>query len=472
MQRAALWSATLASFLAPFMGSSVNIALPSIAREYAIDAILLSWITTAYLVAAAVFLVPFGRIADIWGRKRVFAYGIVIFTVASLFSVFATSAPNLIFCRFVHGIGGAMIVSTRIAILTSVFPARERGRVLGINIAAIYCGLFMGPFIGGILTEYFGWRSIFIATVPLGGMIICLVTTKLKGEWAEARGERFDVWGSIIYIVAVLSIMCGFSWLHSLPGIVMIGIGALGIAAFIKWELTVRDPVFPVHVFRRNRVFTFSNVAAFINYSATFATSFVLSLYLQYIKGLSPKHAGLVLISQSIVMAAFSPLAGRLSDRMEPRIVASAGMTITTVGLFFLMFLNETSTMEIIVAVLILHGVGFALFSSPNANAVMSAVEDKFFGVASGTLGTMRLTGMMFSMGIATLVFALQIGRVEIVPAFYPLFLKSMRILFGIFTFLCGSGIFFSLSRGNLRKQSPAVGGVYSEGTEGGSKNG
>ena len=264
-KKTALLCSVLASFLAPFMGSSVNIALPSIAQEYQIDAILLSWISTSYLVAAAIFLVPFGRIADIHGRKRVFTHGILIFTIASFFSIFATSAEDLIFYRFIHGIGGAMIVSTRIAILTSVFPAEERGRVLGINVAAIYSGLFMGPFIGGILTQYFGWRSIFIAVVPLGLLIIFLVFTKLKGEWAEARGERFDLIGSIIYCLSILSIMYGFSFLHTVSGALMILIGTAGIWIFLKWETKVESPVFPVRIFRKNRAFTFSNLAAFIN---------------------------------------------------------------------------------------------------------------------------------------------------------------------------------------------------------------
>jgi len=450
-KKTALLSSVLASFLAPFMGSSVNIALPSIAQEYQIDAILLSWVSTAYLSAAAIFLVPFGRIADIHGRKRIFTHGILIFTIASFFSIFATSAADLIFYRFIHGIGGAMIISTRIAILTSVFPAKDRGRVLGINVAAIYSGLFMGPFLGGVLTQYFGWRSIFIATVPLGLLIIFLVFTKLKGEWAEARGERFDLAGSIIYSLSLISIMYGFSFLHKGSGALMIAIGTAGFGAFLKWETKTESPVFPIQIFRNNRTFTFSNLAAFINYSATFATGFILSLYLQYIKGLSPQNAGLVLISQPIVMAIVSPFAGKLSDRLEPRTVASTGMAITALGLLSFTFLSGQSSFQFIVAILLLQGFGFALFSSPNTNAVMSSVEGKFFGVASGTLGTMRLTGMMFSMGIAMLIFSVYLGRVEITPLCYDCFLTSIRVIFAVFSALCFCGIYLSFYRGTIR---------------------
>ncbi len=176
-----------------------------------------------------------------------------------------------------------------------------------------------------------------------------------------------------------------------------------------------------------------------------------MSLYLQYIKGLNSEQAGLILVAQPVVMAVFSPFAGKLSDKIEPRVVASIGMAFTTVGLLFLSFLNENTAIEYIVGSLIMLGFGFALFSSPNTNAVMSSVEKKFYGVASATLGTMRLTGQMLSMGIATLIFAVFIGRVEIAPEYYLPFLKSVNIAFIIFSALCFAGIFASLARGKVR---------------------
>ncbi|RLA94485.1 MAG: MFS transporter, partial [Deltaproteobacteria bacterium] len=330
-------------------------------------------------------------------------------------------------------------------------PLKERGKVLGINVAAVYSGLFLGPVIGGVLTDHFGWRSIFLAPVPLGFIIIFLVFIKLKGEWAESKGEGFDFTGSMIYCLAILLIMYGFSLLPMNSGILMVLFGVIGIWVFIKWEMKLEYPVFAINVFRKNIPFIFSNLAAFINYSATFATSFILSLYLQYIKGLRPQDAGLILISQSIVMAVFSPFAGRLSDKIEPRIIASLGMGLTSFGLFLFSFIYEKTWLEFIIAILILQGFGFALFSSPNTNAVMSSVEKKFFGVASGTIATMRLTGMMFSMGIAMLVFALSIGRVEITPPYYSHFLRSIKVIFGIFSILCFSGIFASLVKGKYK---------------------
>ena len=450
VKRSALLAATLASFLTPFMGSSVNIALPSIGREFAMDAVLLSWVATSYLLAAAMFLVPFGRIADIHGRKRIFTYGILVYTVSSLLSAISTSAIMLICFRVLHGIGSAMIFGTGVAILTSVFPPRERGKALGINVAAVYLGLSLGPFLGGFLTQYLGWRSIFLVNVPLG-LIVIAVVLKLKGEWAEAKGEKFDFTGSVIYSITLVAVIYGISLLPAMQGGLLIMIGVLGISAFVKWEMKVESPVFNMNLFRNNTVFALSNLAALINYSATFAVGFLLSLYLQYVKGFAPQNAGLVLVSQPVIMAIFSPFAGRLSDRAEPRIVASIGMALTTAGLFLLSFLNEKTALEFLLASLILLGFGFALFSSPNTNAVMSSVEKRYYGVASATLGTMRLTGQMLSMGIAMMIFAIYIGRVQITPEYYPLFLKSMKSAFIISAVLCFGGIFASLARGKVR---------------------
>ena len=433
------------------MISSVNIALPAIGKEFKTDAVLLSWVATSYLLAAAVSLVPFGKLADIYGRKKIFLSGQIIVIVTSLLAAMSVSAPMLIIFRIFQGVGGAMIFATSIAILTSVYPPRERGRVLGIAVAAVYIGLSCGPFFGGWLTQHFSWRSIFLINIPLGLSIVWLVLWKLKGEWTGAEGDKFDLTGSVIYGAAIVAIMYGITIIPALASIGFILAGILALAGFVKWEAKVRYPVFEVKLFRENRTFAFSCLAALINYSATFAVAFLLSLYLQYIKGLSPQGAGVVLIAQPIVMAVFSPLAGKLSDRIEPRVIASLGMALTTLGLILLALISHNTTLLYIVISLMVLGFGFALFSSPNMNAIMSSVAKKYYGIASGSVGTMRVLGQMLSMGIATLVFALFIGRAEIVPELYPELIKSVKIAFIIFSGLCAAGIFFSLSRGDLR---------------------
>ncbi|MFA7217747.1 MAG: MFS transporter [Dehalococcoidales bacterium] len=444
--------AVMTSFLTPFMGSSINIALPAIGSEFSMDAISLSWVVSAYLLASAVFLLPIGRVADIYGRKKILLLGIIIFTVFSFLLAIATSSALIIALRALQGLGSAMIFGTGVAILTSAFPARERGRALGINVASVYLGLSLGPFLGGILTESFGWRSIFLINVPLGLIVVFMILWKLKGEWAEAQGEKFDFTGSIIYGISLISFMYGLSILPDLSAVWFLAIGVLCLLAFIWWEMKSSSPILNLNLIRRNMVFAFSNIAALINYSATFAVAFLLSLYLQYTQGMSAQTAGIILIAQPIVMAIVSPLAGRLSDKIQPRIIASLGMALTAAGLLYFSFIDADTTIAVIILGLVIVGLGLALFSSPNTNAIMSSVENKYYGVSSAILSTMRMVGNILSMGIVTVLFAVFIGRVEITPEYYAPFLDSMKVTFVVFAVLCFLGIFASLARGRLRR--------------------
>lgn len=447
----ALFVTTISSFLIPFMVSSINIALPAIAKEFSIDNVTLSWVATVYLLVAAVFLVPFGKIADIFGRKMIFTIGVIVYSVASLAAAVSPNVIVLIISRSFQGLGAAMIFSTAIAILSSVFPINVRGKALGYNLSATYLGLSSGPVFGGILTHQLGWRSIFLTCVILSLILIPVIFIKMKCEWTEAKGEKFDFKGSLIYMLGLLGIMYGFSVLPSVVGIILLACGILVIVYFIRFENRIKFPLLDLSHFKSNTVFIFSNLAAFINYSATFAVGYLLSLYLQYIKGLSPQDAGMIMVAQPVTMAIFAPLAGRLSDKIEPQIVASIGMGLTVAGLIPFIFLGYDTSITIIVVTLLLIGTGFGLFSSPNTNAIMSSVERRYYGIASASVGTMRLTGQAISMGIATLVFGIRLGRVKITPEYFPQFLESTRITFLIFAVLCTFGVFASLARGKLR---------------------
>ncbi len=446
----ALVVASLGSFLTPFMLSSVNVALPTIGREFQTDAVRLSWVATSYLLAAAVSLLPFGRLADIHGRKKVQLGGMVLFTFASALAGMAGSAESLIVFRVFQGVGIAMIFATGIAILASVFPAAERGRVLGITVAAVYSGLACGPFAGGWLTQHLSWRAVFLLNAPMGLLLIMLILWKLKGEWAGARGESFDLTGAILYGSAVIAFMVGASGLPSLKRAALAVGGLLALGVFAWWETRVRHPLFEVRLFIHNRVFAFSCLAALIHYSATFGVTFLVSLFLQYVQGLSPLAAGLVMIAQPVMMALFSPFAGRLSDRMEPRWIASFGMAITAAGLLLLGTVSADTSTAFIVGCLTVLGFGFGLFSSPNMNAIMGSVARRHYGIASGSVGTMRLLGQILSMAIATLMFALFIGRAQITPELQPAFVHSVRMALWVFSGLCLCGVYFSLSRGRL----------------------
>ncbi|MEO0106784.1 MAG: MFS transporter [candidate division WOR-3 bacterium] len=445
-----LFVTTIGSFLTPFMGSSLNVALPAIGKEFNMNALLLSWVPTSYLLAAAMCLVPVGRIADMIGRRRVFFSGVTLFGVFSLLCGIVSSSTIFLILRILQGIGGAMIFGTSVAILTEAFPPHQRGRVLGINVAGVYLGLSLGPFIGGFLTQNLGWRSIFLINSFLGFIMLILMVIFLRFGKQESPIKNFDYIGTIIYSPMLFFFMYGFSLLPKISGAILIITGMIFVFLFIKWESTIAHPLLNIRLFKTSPAFLFSNLAALINYSATNAVSFLLSLYLQYLKGFSPQNAGLILIAQPVTMTILSPLAGRLSDRVQPRIIASIGMGLTSLGLFFLSFINTGTAVNFITVYLIVLGLGFALFSSPNTNAVMSSITKEYYGIASSTLATMRLLGQMSSMGVVMLVFSLTMGRIKITPDVYPLFLNALKISFYIFTGLCILGIFASLKRGRI----------------------
>ena len=453
-KRSILIVAALGSFLTPFGGSSVVVALPDIQNMFSIQAILLSWVQTAYLLSAAVCLVPFGRLADMNGHKKSLLVGISLFTLAAALGGLSVSTAMLIGSRALQGVGSALIFVSGLSIVTAVFPPGERGKAIGITVGGVYVGLSLGPVLGGLLTQHLGWRSVFLINVPLGLAALGLIHLRIKTEWRTAAKERFDLAGSLLYGLSLLAFMYGASRLPAAAAWPMIIGGAIGLVCFVLWEKRTANPVFEVRLFWNNRAFAFSNLAALINYSATFAVSFMLSLYLQYIQGLSPQQAGLILLAQPVVMAVTAPVSGRLSDRIAPRVVASLGMALTSLGLLMLGFLNRATPIPLIVGNLLVLGLGFGLFSSPNTNAIMSSVEKRFLGIASGSVSTMRLLGQMFSMGIATLLFALLIGPVQITPPLYPQFLVSVRTAFFIFAGMCFLGVFASLSRGTINTNS------------------
>lgn len=451
-KKSILFITTISSFLTPFMGSAINIALPAMGKELEMNTIMLGWVATSYLLAAAVFLLPFGRLADRNGRKRLFIYGIVLFGLASLLSASAQNSTILIAARLLNGIGGAMIYATALAILTSSYPKQERGRVLGINVAAVYLGLSLGPTIGGYLTQVFGWQSIFILTSVLSLIVLPIALYNLPKDDKKTVDSSFDLTGSIIYGLSLASIIYGFPLFPSFSGIILVLSGLSGLTLFAFIENKASDPLLNIGLFRKNMVFVFSNLAAFINYSATYALVFLLSLYLQQVSKYSPAEAGLILIAQPVMMTILSPLAGKLSDKIEPKIVASVGMIITVIGLAALSFLRADSSIIFIISMLLLLGLGFALFSSPNTNAVMSSVKPAEFGIASATLGTMRLTGQTMSMGITLLVLALVVGKEGHHVADANELLTGIKLTFTVFALLCIAGTWFSLKRGKIRE--------------------
>ena len=442
--------ASLSSFLVPYTASSITVALPAMAAQFHSHAVTLGWITSAYIIAAAVFIVPFGRYADIIGRKKIFLTGLIVFTLASIGCAFAPTEGLLIGARFLQGIGGAMLFSTSVAIVTQVYGPGERGWALGITIATVYAGLSIGPFLGGILTDHFGWPSIFLINVPIGIATLALTLWGVKHEWADAAGERFDFGGAVIYGIMLFTLVYGMLLLPDPAGLAGIGVSLITAILFYRVEKRSVNPLIDFSVFVNNRTFVFSNIAAMINYGAIYGVGVLLSLYLQFIQGFSAETAGLILVAQPVVQTFFSPISGGLSDRIEPRIVATAGMAITALGLSFFIFLTPATHLYLIVINLMVLGFGYGLFSSPNTNAIMSSAHRKHIGLASGMVATMRSLGQLLSMAIAMFCFAVFIGPDTITNTVYPALMTSITAAFVVFTVLCIVGVVASYVRGTI----------------------
>ncbi|MCX8093617.1 MAG: MFS transporter, partial [Candidatus Goldbacteria bacterium] len=444
--------AFFASFMATFMGSSVNIALPDIGKEFNLNAIVLSWVALSFLMTAAISNLPSGWFSDIYSKKKIILIGLIIYIFAIILTIISKTTFLLITSRVIHGLAGPLIFASSSALLVNAFPKEQRGRVLGINSAAVYLGLSTGPFFGGILAHNFGWRAIFIVVLFICVILFFYFAFKVKQDNPEKTDKKFDLIGLILYVFSIIFLIYGLSNITEAIGKIFAFIGFIGIIVFIIVENNITQPILPVKLFRENIMYMFSNIAALIHYTSTFGITFLLSLYLQYVRGLTSQNAGLIVMTQPFMMMILSPLAGRISDKIEPAYIASSGMGLTALGLLILSTINTNTELRFIVFTLAFIGIGFAFFSSPNTNAVMSSVSREFYGIASGVLGTMRLMGQMFGLAISTMMFSFFLGKSKITPSNFDMFMKSIKMLFFIFFILCVFGVLASMARGRVRK--------------------
>ena len=443
----ALAATAVASFLVPFMMSAVGITLPAIQTALSATAVELSWVAGGYMLALSVILLPIGRLADIWGRRRTFVWGTAWFTVSTLLVSLAWSIEALLVLRVLQGVGAAMINSTGIAIVTAIYPPKERGRAMGIIVGCVYAGLSVGPLLGGLLTDWAGWRAVFyLCLAP--GVLAWILACRIDNEWRPARGQSFDLLGTVFYGVFVIACVKGLTGLAR-PGIgiSLLIVSVVALLLFVRRSRSIEHPVLSLGLFTSNRVFTLSSVATMINYAGTFAVGFLLSLYLQVVKGFAPVHAGLILVIQPAVQALLSPLAGVLSDRFNAAAMATLGMALCGAGLLGLGYIDAASEVWVIGGLLALMGLGFALFASPNMSVIMGSVAPKDYSIASSLVATMRTFGMSLSMGIATVVFGFLLHGRQVSLENIPQFLASMRIIFDVCAGLCVAGVFCSLGR-------------------------
>ena len=437
-----------------FLISSINIALPAIEQSFGLNAISLSWVITAFLVATGIFLLPVGKWGDISGNVRLFKAGLIVFTLASVLCAVSPSGVWLIVARFVQGVGSAFTNTTGQAILVTNFPARNRGQVIGISVASVYAGLATGPFIGGFLTQALGWHSLFYVAAVLGVLSTIIAFAFLEKDTHVPSGDKkVNLRGTLFFVIGLVALVYGSSHIPSAYGWGLMIFGIVMLVLFWIIESRLANPMFETRLFTHNKLFGFSNLAALINYTATSAIVFFLSLYLQKIQGLPPREAGAVIIAQPVMMAIFSPVVGRLSDRIQPRYFATLGMAMCSIGLFAMSFFTSSTPLWIIILVLVWEGLGFAFFSSPNMNTIMSSVDKSRYGQASGTASSMRIFGQIVGMTIVTFFFAFHFGSKAVTEVNDTIFLIAMKWGFVTFALISVMGIYFSFTRGNVERK-------------------
>ena len=445
-----LFSICVASFLMPMSLSAVNVALPDVAEDLKIDAVYLSWIPTMNLLGGIAMQLPSGRIADLYGRKRIFILGLLLYFISSAVVVYIEEVEWLLTSRFFQGVAGAMVFSTGMAIVSQVFSQHNRGSALGFIATSVYLGFSCGPLIGGWLTELWGWKSVFLAPLPLVVLSIGLVTLYVR-EQVQASAEKLDWIGGLLFIFASSVFFFGVTNLSELMGWGALIIGAL---IFILFVFQQERAPYPLIRFRRvieNRLFIRSLQAALFMYAALYPLQFILSLYLQYIQGLSPVDAGHLMLLQPAVMAVLAPLSGLLSDRYEPKKIATTGCLILAAGFLMLALLDQNSSIEYIGLGLVICGIGFGLFSTPNNNAAMGSIPIERLSIGSSMLSMARTMGNMLGMTVVVLMFNQALGGEVITVESYASLLWVLKYAF-ILSFVCAClAAVFSFNRGNLR---------------------
>jgi EmrB/QacA subfamily drug resistance transporter len=461
----------IGSFMSSLDGSIVTIALPRIAIELGVSFDQIQWVPIIYLLAMAITLVGFGRLGDLHGRKLLFLWGIAIFTISSLLDSLSTSGTMLVVFRGIQGIGASLVAAESTAMITAEFPPRERGRALGINVAAIYLGLVAGPVLGGVLVQFLDWRSIFYINLPIGVAISYFAAKDIQKRVPDDVNVKFDQKGMLFFGAFLASLLLGLSLGYAIGwgSVVVLGLlvaSAACCCVFIFVETRAPRPMINLSLFRRNRLFAWANITALLNYCALNGVTFLLSIYLQTILGYSPLVTGLIIAPSPIAMAIISPFSGRLSDRIGTRALSSAGMLIIGSAILFLAFVLMALPVQFILVSQAILGTGSGLFSSPNQSAIMGSVDRKDLGIASGTLATMRVMGQSMSVAVLSTVVGLFIPAAILNPileqaigvtvtiSVQHLFMHGFLASLMLSAILCYAGSLSAMMRGTETRSS------------------
>jgi len=409
-------------------------------------------LSTAFILTNAICLVPSSWFVGRVGYKKSYLIGSFIVAFACIFSIFAPNYPILLLFRVLAGMGVSLFMVTGLAIITRIFPKEKRGLVIGINTTMVYIGLTIGPFLGGLLTDAFGWKSLFIVMFPIIIVSGILVFIFQKIEFHEPT-SKFDLFGAFLYALATFLLMYGLSTITELWGAILAIIGFVVLIFFIIYEQRKEYPVLHVKLFIKNKRFARSSFAALLNYASAYGVVYMVSLYLQSVGEMTSTQAGLILLFQPLIQAIITPIAGKLSDHMDPKILVTLGMSLTVVGLVTLSCVGffSTAVFWLITLSQIIIGTGSAFFAAPNTLAIMNSVSKDEYSVASGIVSVVRQYGMLISTAICMASISIFIGGTAFLePSVYQGFTHAFQVAMLICAVLGIIGIFFSWFRGPI----------------------
>ena len=397
----------LASFLGPFIATAIVVALPQIIAARGFTTTQAGWYTSAYFVAAAVFMMPVARAGDLYGRGPVLALGAAIIALTSLLGAWVVDPYAQIGLRLLQGVGSAGVFGTGPALLAQWVAPERRGRALGMNITVTYIGLTAGPALGGILTQAFGWQSVFYLTGVIGLAVAIVLWWLLPRAVAPTQRGQFDVVGA-----ALLGATLGLFWLASgrpqhADALLLLALAGLLLWAFIVHQRRTPEPLIDLRLLAPGQALRYSVAAALMHYSGVFGLSYVLSLVLQHGVGSGAARTGILLAVQPVLQTLLAAPAGRLADRLSARRLTISGLCLTSTGLALTSLTGVTGAYGLLPVALACIGIGTALFVPPNQHAALAAVPPSVFGLAAGLLQTSRLVGQMASMALAALLLGL-----------------------------------------------------------------
>ena len=437
--------AFITSFFAVFLSVGIVLGVPAIAAEFGMNNVVQNWITTLTALVIAVFTLPAGQISGKYGVKKSLLAGVLIYLIASVGACISFSSEMFLAFRVLQGIGIAFSNVSAIAMVVQAVKPENRGKSLGFTVTGIYLAGSLSPVFCGFLVYNFGWRSMFYFVLPFLALCVVFMMVKIPGEWITYKDSRIDAVGYVLYGIGISLFIYGFTNIMNGFGVISLAIGIILLVIFGYYDLRIESPAFNMKLFK-NTKFTSSNIAALCSYLAIASLTTILNYHLQYVRGWNAQISGIMLIVTPIIMALMAPNAGKLSDKIHPQKLAAIGMSITTVALVILVFLDAETPLYLIVLAMILQGVGMGLFTTPNTNAIMSSVPPNETPNASAAQSAMRTIGQTMSLGIMTLVFALIMGNLKLSSEYADLIVQSSQLICLICTAICIIAIFASLA--------------------------